>query len=104
MRLSSRPEWLPPRRISCMDTTQECGVAKAHPKLEALTSARPAGVEAAWLAGDCERARQEAERALVASYGSENPWWMGELRCLLHRIGLSKEASGPAAEPYRLEI
>lgn len=79
-------------------------VARAHPKLESLSSALPARAEAAWLAGDCDRARQEAESALSAGFGADNPWWMGELRCLLHRVGATPLPDGPTAEPYQLEI
>jgi DNA-binding CsgD family transcriptional regulator len=82
---------------------EAASVADQHGKLESLTAALPARVEAAWLAGDVERACRYARSSLDSGFGADNPWWMGELRCLLRRLGQTPP-DGPAAEPYRLEI
>jgi len=59
----------------------------------------PARTEAAWLAGDHVRARQESERA-----GRADPWSEAELAFWAHLAGATVDARSVAAEPYRLAI
>ncbi|MEV5953520.1 AAA family ATPase [Streptomyces sp. NPDC051987] len=62
-----------------------------------------ARVEAAWLAGDHERARAEAQRGLDALAERSHPWLSGPLACWLGRIG-EAPPQVPGAGPYALEL
>ncbi|MFG2476652.1 helix-turn-helix transcriptional regulator [Streptomyces fagopyri] len=62
-----------------------------------------ARVEAAWLAGDDERVRAEAERGLDALEGRSHPWLSGPLACWIRRAG-GTPPQVPAAEPHALEL
>jgi ATP/maltotriose-dependent transcriptional regulator MalT len=59
-----------------------------------------ARAEAAWLAGDNERAIAEASRGWHAT---SDPWQLGALACWIHRAG-GLPPAGPVAAPYALEL
>lgn len=59
----------------------------------------PARVEAAWLAGDNARARQEALEA-----GRADPWSDAELAFWAHLAGAQVDERSVGAEPYRLAV
>ncbi|MEU2925680.1 AAA family ATPase [Streptomyces sp. NPDC007251] len=62
-----------------------------------------ARVEAAWLAGDHERVRTEAQRGLDALAGRTHPWLSGPLACWIRRVG-GATPQVPAAGPCALEL
>nr|WP_275691582.1 LuxR family transcriptional regulator [Mycolicibacterium sphagni] len=65
-----------------------------------------ARAEAAWLAGDDDAARAEAQRGLAAAGSQTDPWLVGHLLRWAHLAGQPLDAA-PAADaitPYRLEI
>jgi DNA-binding SARP family transcriptional activator len=59
--------------------------------------------EAAWIAGDDERAAAEARRALPLALEVGDAWRIGELTSWLRRAGAASEAPGSLIEPYSLE-
>jgi DNA-binding CsgD family transcriptional regulator len=60
--------------------------------------------EAAWYAGDLERARLEAERGQASAEGRWDPWLAGELAYWIWRTSGGKETAAAVAEPYALQI
>ncbi|MFI0189335.1 AAA family ATPase [Streptomyces sp. NPDC017082] len=62
-----------------------------------------ARAEAAWLAGDHERVRTEARRALTALADRTHPWLSGSLACWIRRAG-GDPPPVPAAGPYAREL
>lgn len=62
-----------------------------------------ARVEAAWLAGDDERVRTEAQHGLDALTEHTCPWLSGALACWIRRAG-GTPPPVPAAEPFALEL
>ena len=62
-----------------------------------------ARAEIAWLAGDDDTARTEAERGLAAAGPAADPWLTGRLQRWLHLTGATTPAT-PALTPYQLEI
>ncbi|TWV37738.1 AAA family ATPase [Streptomyces misionensis] len=62
-----------------------------------------ARVEAAWLGGDLERVRTEAQRGLDALAGRHHPWLSGPLACWIRRAGGTPPRI-PEAGPYALEL
>jgi len=65
-----------------------------------------ARAEAAWLAGDDEAARAEAQAGLAVATEHADPWLVGHLRRWAHLAGgLSEDAPGrDTITPYRLEV
>jgi DNA-binding CsgD family transcriptional regulator/tetratricopeptide (TPR) repeat protein len=61
-----------------------------------------ARAEAAWLAGDLERARAEAESGEPLARG--DPWWQGELALWRWKAGGSDRLPKGSAEPYVLHV
>ncbi|MQY36035.1 hypothetical protein SRB17_40320 [Streptomyces sp. RB17] len=62
-----------------------------------------ARVEAAWLAGDHELVRTEAQRGLDALAERTHPWLSGPLACWIRRVG-GTPPQVAAAGPYALEL
>jgi DNA-binding CsgD family transcriptional regulator len=62
-----------------------------------------ARAEAAWLAGDDERAIAEAQRGLAGPSPTADPWQAGALACWIFRAG-GQPPPVPTAEPYAREI
>jgi DNA-binding CsgD family transcriptional regulator/tetratricopeptide (TPR) repeat protein len=62
-----------------------------------------ARAEAAWLAGDCIRARYEAEYALVTTTPQSDPWVVGELARWAVLAG-GDAPTARVAEPFALEL
>lgn len=83
---------------------------------EALELARPGGhlqrlghvhaarAEAAWLAGDSERAVAEARAAYPLALEKRHLWFAGELAYWQWKAGVLDEAPDWVAEPYRLQL
>jgi DNA-binding CsgD family transcriptional regulator len=71
-------------------------------RLGAVWAAR---AEAAWLAGNDDTARAEAQRALAACPSGADPWLVGQLQRWIHLLGDSPPpTTGDPVTPYRLEI
>jgi DNA-binding CsgD family transcriptional regulator len=67
--------------------------------------ARAARAETAWLAGDDDTARTEAQAGLAAAAQHAEPWLVGQLRRWVYLAGGPTEtASGDPLTPYELEI
>jgi predicted ATPase/DNA-binding CsgD family transcriptional regulator len=83
---------------------------------EALALARPGGhlqrlghvhaarAEAAWLAGDAERTRVEAEAVYLLALEKRHLWFAGELAYWQRQAGAPVDAPSWVAEPYRLQL
>ncbi|WP_237751095.1 helix-turn-helix transcriptional regulator [Streptomyces collinus] len=92
-----------------------CGEPQVWPPLEQAASLVDANclrdmglgwearVEAAWLAGDDERAQAEAQQGLAALTERAHPWLTGALACWIHRAG-GTPPPVPAVGPYALEL
>jgi DNA-binding CsgD family transcriptional regulator len=62
-----------------------------------------ARAEAAWLAGDDDRAVAEARHGLLGASRTADPWQAGALACWIFRAG-GQPPDVPVAEPYAREI
>jgi DNA-binding CsgD family transcriptional regulator len=69
-----------------------------------LGAVHAARAEAAWLAGDPERANVEARAGLEVPAGYRNEWIAGELAFWLWRAGALTGPPADAAEPFALQI
>src|SRR5262249_5871845 len=69
-----------------------------------IGTVRAARAEAAWLAGDLDRVRREAETAFRLAAARRDAWMMGELGLWLWRAGALSSAPAGAAAPYALQI
>jgi DNA-binding CsgD family transcriptional regulator/tetratricopeptide (TPR) repeat protein len=65
---------------------------------------RAARAEAAWLAGDPERVREEARAALPLALEKRHPWLAGELLCWIARAGEAVEVPAWIAPPFALQL
>src|SRR4029079_14283470 len=65
---------------------------------------RAARAEAAWLAGDHERAAEEARAAYPMALEKRHLWFAGELAYWQRRAGELDSWPEWIAEPYRLEL
>jgi len=72
--------------------------------LQRLAPVRAARAESAWLAGDLERAREEARAALDLAIAKRHPWFTGELLFALARAGETVDAPEWIARPFALQI
>jgi DNA-binding CsgD family transcriptional regulator len=72
--------------------------------LQRLGPVRAARAEAAWLAGDADRAVVEAKAAYPLALAKAHPWLAGELAYWQWRAGALKTAPPGIAEPFALEI
>ena len=70
-------------------------------ELQRIGPARIARAEAAWLVGDDERARAEAESGLELALTRKEPWIAGELLSWAHRAGLAIRPPRWCAAPFR---
>jgi DNA-binding CsgD family transcriptional regulator/tetratricopeptide (TPR) repeat protein len=79
-------------------------LARPTGTLQRLAPVRAARAEAAWLAGDRERSREEACSALELALEHRHPWFAGELLFWLARSGEDIRAPEWIAGPFRLQI
>jgi DNA-binding CsgD family transcriptional regulator/tetratricopeptide (TPR) repeat protein len=79
-------------------------LSATDPSLDWHFSVSATRAEAAWYAGEPERARAEAERALSSAVAAGEPWSVGELAYWVWRAGGFTSAPSLAAEPYALQI
>jgi DNA-binding CsgD family transcriptional regulator/tetratricopeptide (TPR) repeat protein len=77
-----------------------------HPTglLQYLAPVRAARAEAAWLAGNRERVREEARAVLDVALDKRHPWLAGELLFWLKRTGEEVEVPDWLARPFALQI
>jgi len=73
-------------------------------ELPRVALVRAARAEAAWLAGDPDRAAEEVRPLFSSALGSEMPWVIGELASWLWRTSRLAEPPPSAAHPYALEM
>jgi DNA-binding CsgD family transcriptional regulator len=79
-------------------------LAVAEGVLQRIGALRSARAEHAWLAGDLERARQEAGAVLDLALDQREPWIAGELLFWLARSGGGREAPDWIAAPFALQL
>jgi DNA-binding CsgD family transcriptional regulator len=72
--------------------------------LQRVGPVRAARAEAAWLAGDMERAAVEAAAAFDLAVRHRHPWHVGELAWWQSTAGRAVEDRTAAAEPWRLQL
>jgi DNA-binding CsgD family transcriptional regulator/tetratricopeptide (TPR) repeat protein len=72
--------------------------------LQRVAPVRLARAEAAWLAGDAARARQEAEAAWGLATGHRHRWYAGEVALWQARAGHAPPAPTWLAEPFALQL
>jgi DNA-binding CsgD family transcriptional regulator/tetratricopeptide (TPR) repeat protein len=80
------------------------GLALPGGHLQRLGHVHAARSEAAWLAGDCERAAQEARTVYPLALEKRHLWFAGELAYWQWKTCSLDEAPEWIAEPYRLQI
>jgi len=79
-------------------------LAERSGTLQRLGPVCAARAEAAWMAGDDERAVREAERACALAAAKRHPWLLGELAFWRHRGGGLVVAPPGCAEPFALQM
>ncbi len=82
-----------------LDEALELAIGTAE--LQRIGPVRIARAEAAWLAGDDERARAEAKSSLELALTRKEPWVAGELLWWAHRAGLAIRPPRWCATPFR---
>jgi DNA-binding CsgD family transcriptional regulator len=79
-------------------------LAERTGELQRLCPVRTARAEAAWLDGDLERTRKEAESIYDLALQSGHRWYIGQLAYWLRRAGALGCVPSNAFEPYVLQI
>jgi DNA-binding CsgD family transcriptional regulator len=79
-------------------------LAERSGTLQRLAPVCSARAEAAWLAGDAERAGREAACALDLARAKGHPWFVGELALWCWRAGALAAAPPGCAAPFQLQI
>lgn len=79
-------------------------LAEGTDALHWLAPVRAARAEAAWLAGDVDAAREEAEAVYDLALSHHHKWFTGELAFWRARAGERIEAPEWIAEPFRLQV
>ena len=85
-----------------LDQALELALPGGH--LQRLGHVRAARAEAAWLAGDPERAAEEARAAYPLAVAKHHLWFTGELAYWQWRARVLDTAPDWIAEPYRLQL
>jgi DNA-binding CsgD family transcriptional regulator len=85
-----------------LDQALELALPGGH--LQRLGHVRSARAEAAWLAGDPERAAAEARAAYPLALEKRHLWFAAELAYWQQQAGALDEAPDWIAEPYRLQL
>jgi DNA-binding CsgD family transcriptional regulator len=79
-------------------------LAERTGELQRLCPVRTARAESAWLTGDLEGTRAEAESIYDRVLRSGHRWYIGQLAYWLWRAGVLDKAPADAFEPYVLQI
>ena len=85
-----------------LDTALELAVQTGE--LQRIGPARVARSEAAWLCGEDDRARVEAESGLELALTRREPWMAGELFLCLHRAGRTARPPRWCARPFYEQV
>lgn len=72
--------------------------------LQRLAPVHAARAEAAWLAGEVDRARAEAQAVFELAVSKNHPWFVGELAYWRWKTGDLPEAPPGAARPFALQV
>ena len=88
--------------ISILD--EVWALAQRTGELQRIGPVACARAEAAWVAGDVDRARHEVEEALDLALERGDPWHIGEVAYWSWRAGGLHRAPRRAAEPYALQM
>ena len=91
-----------PGAFDALDEALE--IARPGGHLQRLGHVHAARAEAAWLAGDVDRAVSEARAAYPLALEKQHLWFAGELAYWQSKAGALDEAPGWIAEPYRLQL
>ena len=91
-----------PDAAAVLDEALELATPGGH--LQRLGHVRAARAEAAWLAGDPERAVAEAGAAFPLAVEKRHLWFAGELAYWQRQAGVLDALPDWVAEPYRLEL
>ena len=78
-------------------------LAEGTMTLQRLAPVRAARAEAAWLAGDPDRAGAEAASIIELALAKSHAWHVGELAWWLRKAGRAGPDTSVAAEPWRLQ-
>ena len=79
-------------------------LAERTETLQRIAPVRAARAEAAWLTGDRERARFEAQAACDLALSKHHPWLLGELLFWRHQAGEQVAVPAWAALPFAAQI
>jgi DNA-binding CsgD family transcriptional regulator/tetratricopeptide (TPR) repeat protein len=91
-----------PGASESLDEALELATQTGH--LQRLGPVRSARAEAAWLAGNRERVRAEAQTIYDQALQQRHPWFTGELGCWLWRAGERVVLPAWAARPFALQV
>ena len=91
-----------PDPLSCLDEALD--LAMQSQTLQRVCLVRAARAEAAWLAGDRERAIQETSEIYDLAVSKQHPWFAGELAFWRWRAEAEVERPGWMARPYALHM
>ena len=91
-----------PGAADALDQALELARPGGH--LQRLGHVHAARAEAAWLAGDPERAARESDAAYGLAVEKRHLWFGGELAYWLRQAGIPAEPPAWIAEPYRLQL
>jgi DNA-binding CsgD family transcriptional regulator/tetratricopeptide (TPR) repeat protein len=79
-------------------------LARPYRELQLDHPVRVTRVEAAWLAGNIERASRELAATASASLQSGSPWFAGEIALWCLRTGVECDVGDAVAEPFALHV
>jgi DNA-binding CsgD family transcriptional regulator len=91
-----------PGAFDALDEAAELALPGGH--LQRLGHVYSARAEAAWLAGDPERAAEEARAVYGLALEKRHLWYAGELAYWQWKAGAAVDSPDWIAEPYRLQL
>lgn len=91
-----------PQAFTLLDEASE--LSRHMGSLDRLGLVSAARAEAAWLAGDLERARVETDLAYPLAFDKQHPWFTGELAWMRQKAGELQNVPEWTARPYALQI
>ena len=89
---------------ACAPLEEARMLAGPNPELQRLGTLAAIHAEAAWLAGDLDRAAREAQPAYELLCRRRDPRMKGELAAWLWRAGALQQPPSGIAEPYAMEV
>jgi ATP/maltotriose-dependent transcriptional regulator MalT len=79
-------------------------MATRSQSLQRIAPVRAARAEAAWLAGDLECSRHQADAVFELAARKRHPWFIGELAFWQWKAGSRNDIPADCAEPFALQI